>query len=358
MSGALVMSSAANTMIGSCIAGLHRAGAVVAAQELVGIPMETALANLCSSFKCQLNVLQFRTGTDELEEITRAIADGPWTCEQKRLLAEAASSAARRECERKTNARRKSQKCMSFENYLTDSDWAQLRRKMIDNAAGSLIANRAASVKMVNPCEFTLHHMVKLVAFCQCWSAVPSDVDQNRVTTLKLKIQSMIKNRQTDGDMPYLVQYAALCNVDGRLVSALRGSSDSRTQKLVNVTELQIISEQNTGWNDDNDFASHLEFSHTIHHYTLYISWLIKTRHMSSPDRHVSPISGLYALYPFSADDLPECIKEYAYGDLSTVPVIVHIPELENDLLGTSPRGAVWPWDHARWIVVVPLVIF
>lgn len=55
-----------------------------------------------------------------------------------------------------------------------------------------------------------------------------------------------------------------------------------------------------------------------------------------------APPKGLPYLvaYPFSADGLPEAIKNSAFKD-GSIPTVVNIPDLDTMLVGTSPRGSI-----------------
>ena len=62
--------------------------------------------------------------------------------------------------------------------------------------------------------------------------------------------------------------------------------------------------------------------------------------------------SKLFAVgwYPFAATGLPTDIQQAAYGNASNLPSVVHIPNLDTILLGTSPRGRC-VGCRTRWVV-------
>ena len=62
--------------------------------------------------------------------------------------------------------------------------------------------------------------------------------------------------------------------------------------------------------------------------------------------------SKLFAVgwYPFAATGLPTDIQQAAYGNASNLPSVVHIPNLDTVLLGTTPRGRC-VGCRTRWVV-------
>ena len=134
--------------------------------------------------------------------------------------------------------RRKNQKCLNWENYFTDAEWVLARSKQVDNSLAVFFAHKAHALSLINPCEVTLFNMVKLIAFLQCWS--PTTIDQEKVKTMKLTLQSMIKHKTPDPNLPYIEVYPF--SADGLPEIIKRAAfRDGSLPTVVNIPELHTV---------------------------------------------------------------------------------------------------------------------
>ena len=56
--------------------------------------------------------------------------------------------------------KRAQQRCLNYENYLSENDWALLRRNVSKQARVQIISKRAAAIGLRSPCQYTLKRMV------------------------------------------------------------------------------------------------------------------------------------------------------------------------------------------------------
>ena len=61
---------------------------------------------------------------------------------------------------KKPAGKKPQQKCVNYENYLSESDWALLRRNASKQARVQILSKRAAAIGLRSPCQYTLKRMV------------------------------------------------------------------------------------------------------------------------------------------------------------------------------------------------------
>ena len=61
---------------------------------------------------------------------------------------------------KKPAGKRPQQRCVNYENYLSETDWALLRRNVSKQARVQILAKRAAAIGLRSPCQYTLKRMV------------------------------------------------------------------------------------------------------------------------------------------------------------------------------------------------------
>ena len=120
--------------------------------------------------------------------------DGPHDAESCPKLQAAQSSAVRRG----------NQKCLHFENYITQHEWIEHRATTLDAANEALIARRAVKINLFYPSEPTLYRMVSILAYVKR----DPNKTQDDVTRHKTNIKKMIKGALGKGnDHAYLDTY-------------------------------------------------------------------------------------------------------------------------------------------------------
>ena len=232
------MASTMDSNVAAVVGGLQRVASVVDAQVTAGIPRDQAIDNLFVSFRAQVSSLNVRHASDDLHTVISAANAGPWTADQKRELAQLVVSASTAEANNRIQKRRKNQKCLHWENYFTDAEWVLARAKQVDNSLAVLFAHKAQELGLFNPCEVTLFNMVKLIAFLQCWNT--ESIDQDKVKSMKLTIQTMIKQKTPDPALPYIEVYPF--SADGLPELVKRAAfRDGSLPTVVNIPELHTV---------------------------------------------------------------------------------------------------------------------
>ena len=114
--------------------------------------------------------------------------------------------------------RRDNQKCLNFENMLSDSDWVELKTCEIDDAVAAVLATRAQTLNVINPCEKTLYRMSCIVAFIRGWSR--TNIDQVKVKRTRDTISEFIKQHRASPSLPYMTVYCVSIGVFAHLFEA------------------------------------------------------------------------------------------------------------------------------------------
>ena len=105
--------------------------------------------------------------SEQRTQLTSAVNGGPWSKEQKKMLAAAVLNSGGRKG-KSSSTRSKNQRCHHIENLLPTSTMAKLKDvlKYSKTSRMSIIAAAGKSLGIVNPDEITLFRMVSIIAVC------------------------------------------------------------------------------------------------------------------------------------------------------------------------------------------------
>ena len=151
------------------LANLKKVGKTIESQIATGLPKDDVLN---SQFRAWSKRFANLPEDDDLTDaFSEEVAKGPWTAKMKvelgRVLMERGGGASVEGKAAEDAPRRPMQKCENFENFLTQKDWASIRRDGVIKAfVISVIGARSDKLGIINPSERTLNRMVRITAFC------------------------------------------------------------------------------------------------------------------------------------------------------------------------------------------------
>ena len=170
--------------------------------------LDDAHESLYRSWVGRLSALQSQPTPSNIRKLTSAICQGPWTPSQQDELIGIITSI--KEKRAKKQARRKSQTCLNFENMISADCYVKLKdtERFSQKSRLSIMASCARAVNLVNPCEKTRFHMVKLLAYCEDnW-----EMTQKEVLELMDKLRDYIHSGKPDRTLPYIEMYPSSAN--------------------------------------------------------------------------------------------------------------------------------------------------
>ena len=174
---------------------------IVHNQVNCGVSRDVALHTVCTNMVQQVHLLGVITNEDAAR-ILGELSDGPWLPEHTEALVAAVES-VRVTSERAARPTKlPSQKCLHFEQYLTEDEWAIMATQSAEHAVQCTVATRACKINLNNGCEKTLNRMVRVVAVASGWDWCT----QHRVTTCKEQLKSLIQQGQSDPRLPRLLE--------------------------------------------------------------------------------------------------------------------------------------------------------
>jgi hypothetical protein len=174
------------------IGGLHGGG------------LEDAHESHYRSWVGRLSALQSQPTSADIRKVTTAICKGPWNPSQQDELIGIITNIKKTK-KKTTKQRRKGQTCITFENMISADCYVKLKDKdrFSQNSRLSIMASCARAINLINPCEQTRFHMVKLLAYCEDnW-----ELTQRDVLKLMDKVREYIQAGKSDTSLPYLEQY-------------------------------------------------------------------------------------------------------------------------------------------------------
>jgi hypothetical protein len=144
--------------------------------------------------------------SDRSDELCAALtgSESPWTLQQKSELSRLISAIGGRNGVN----RGRMQKAVNFENMLSETDWAKMRKNVFEHAGIALLAQRAASLNIKNASEPTLFRMCDILAYCMEKPAF----DQTKKFSIKVSLQGAIKSEHaritaTHHSLPWITEY-------------------------------------------------------------------------------------------------------------------------------------------------------
>ena len=185
--------------------GIGMLGQCINSQVLAGVPLDTASDRTFLSFKDRFNELPRLNAEDEMRLIGSIGGAAQWSADQKQELVSLVHDHKTR---KKTvgSARAKLQKCLLFENLITDAMWSSLKEEgRLDTASACILCQLASNLGIINGSEKTLNRLVAIVGFCQRYTRL----DQRTVTKLKIHIQEQLHclGKSLPADYPYMLAY-------------------------------------------------------------------------------------------------------------------------------------------------------
>jgi hypothetical protein len=176
---------------------------LVQSQVDAGMSAPDVITAKFASYSQRFDALQ-TIASHQIVELTKASNAGPWTQEQKlkfaRIFDEKGELA-----DNKPNKKRPNQKCLTFENFITEDKWIILKNLVKTNtpARQHILAEIAASVNIINPDQPTLYRMVSILAHCEKNYAM----SQKEVFNFMDRIKYIIKAKKKDKALPYVEAY-------------------------------------------------------------------------------------------------------------------------------------------------------
>ena len=179
------------TMAGLSIASeLENAGSLIEVQVAAGMGEADVKEILARSYEARITELP-TLSSEQKAKLTSAINGGPWTTEQRKMLASAVLNNGSRKRNAASMSKRLNQKCHNIENLIPTTYMVKLKDtdKYSEISRLSIIAAAAKTIGIVNPDETTLFRMVSIVAAC----APASSFSQREVWDHMSTIQKFIK---------------------------------------------------------------------------------------------------------------------------------------------------------------------
>ena len=167
---------------------LQSAATLLHAQVEAGLDADETLEALFKSTKSRLGNIG-DLGRAQTAELTQLINKGPWSSDQRRMLA-AELSLTNTPTDDTKRLNRKNQTCSYFENFIPEHVWRFCRSNAPNNVArAQALARVGYQIHLVNPSSPTLFRMVAVVAY----TANDYGMAQQEVFDLMDKIQHMLK---------------------------------------------------------------------------------------------------------------------------------------------------------------------
>ena len=187
--------------VGSIQVELAEVNDLVGSQVRAGLERDDVLEAVFRSWSERLSDLG-PINTQAKGQLTQALQLGPWTSEQRKVLARTILLSGQGGGGRN---RRPNQKCLLIENFVPQEVWIKLRNVQALSRASraSLLAGVAHSIGIECPDQPTLYRLVSILAYAENnW-----DISQDEVHRLMDQMQDFIKRMPPIPKLPYLEHY-------------------------------------------------------------------------------------------------------------------------------------------------------
>lgn len=192
-------------MSDSFLKELSGVGDLLQAQVDAGMNGADVMEQLVRSFEARIDAHP-ALRSEQKAALTAAINAGPWTADQKKMLATAVlANGVKKSKTSASSKKRANQQAHNIENLLPMDTMAKLKDRSKFSIASmlSLIASAARSLGLENPDNTTLYRMVAIVA-----AASETDMDQqtvwNHMNTLQRYVKSKTRGAPT---VEYITNY-------------------------------------------------------------------------------------------------------------------------------------------------------
>ena len=183
---------------------LSDATALLKAQTDAGMNENDVKEMMARSFEARIDAYPSLSACDK-SSLTSEITRGPWSAEQKKMLAASVLGNGSVRKQRSAN-KRPNQKAYNIENLIPMGTMARLKdpTKYSVSSMLSLIGSAARTLGIENPDNTTLFRMVAIVA-----STSGTSMDQNDVWTHMSTLQKYVKSKANGGanKVEYLIMY-------------------------------------------------------------------------------------------------------------------------------------------------------
>ena len=169
---------------------LEKACDLIDAQLAAGMDEADVKETLSRSYEARIAAYP-SLRSEQKAALTVAINEGPWSSEQKRMLATAVLASGTTKKQAARNATRQSQQAHRIENLIPMTTMAKIKdvEKYSETSRKSILAAAVKSIGIVNPDETILLRLVSIIAA----SNPASNMDQRTVWDQMSTIQKFVK---------------------------------------------------------------------------------------------------------------------------------------------------------------------
>ena len=190
--------------VSNLINGLSMLRACIDSQVLAGLDRERAHLQMFESYQARFIELPRLTVEHHMQLVT-AVTHTPWSADKKQTLIDLIQGRTLR-TQSTPKKRSDMQKCLQFENMITDALWDDLKNNTRTNhACAVLVACQGHKLGLVNASEKTLGRMIAIVGFVQKYQVL----GQADVKKIKATIQDTLHgmSHMLPAEFPYLTEY-------------------------------------------------------------------------------------------------------------------------------------------------------
>ena len=181
---------------------LADAKSLLASQTAVGLDETDVLDSMFKDILAKIRCIHAMSAREK-NTLTVAIGDGPWTAEQKKVLATVVRGETAGDNGVVSPGKRKNQRCVNLENWVDDKSWVFLKTPTNSRPAKtSVLAMVMSKCGIELPCEKTLYRGVAILNYCdQIFDMFESDVRKEMD-----KLQNAVKQHRRVG-IPFMIDY-------------------------------------------------------------------------------------------------------------------------------------------------------
>ena len=174
----------------SILSELEKACDLITAQLAAGMDEADVKETLARSYEARIAAYP-SLRSEQKAALTVAINEGPWSSEQKRMLATAVLASGTTKKQAARNATRQNQQAHRIENLIPMTTMVKVKdvEKYSETSRQSILAAAVKSLGIVNPDETTLFRLVSILAA----NKPASNMDQRTMWGQMSTIQKFVK---------------------------------------------------------------------------------------------------------------------------------------------------------------------